>query len=175
MAHALDSVLESAALLRERPDIAFLLIGSGASREALVQKAGEMKLDNVVFVERQPKSAMPDYWSLCDISLITLKNDPLFATVIPSKIFESMGMGLPIVLALPEGEAAELVRKSGSGVVVQPEDAVGLARVLRRLADDRDECSRLSGASARAARCFSRDQAALDMANALSRVVGSRQ
>ncbi len=66
-------------------------------------EAEEMWLDNVRFVPRQAKEDMPGMWSLCDISLIQLKNDPLFASVIPSKIFESMGMGLPIILSLPIG------------------------------------------------------------------------
>jgi len=63
-----------------------------------------MGLDNVRFVPRQAKENMPEIWSLCDISLIQLKDDPLFESVIPSKIFESMGMGLPIILSLPKGE-----------------------------------------------------------------------
>jgi len=59
--------------------------------------------------------------SLCDISLVHLKNAALFETVIPSKISESMGMGLPIIISAPKGQASMLVESSGSGCVLEPE------------------------------------------------------
>ena len=42
----------------------------------------------------------------------------MFKTVIPSKIFEAMGMGLPVLLVAPEGEASAIVRREGVGPVV---------------------------------------------------------
>lgn len=167
MAHALDSVLDAAAMLAKRTDIVFLLVGSGASRDALKDKAKSLDLENVVFLPRQPKSAMPSLWSLCDVSLITLKDQPLFATVIPSKIFESMGMGLPIVLSLPEGEASKVIRETKSGVVVPPENPQVLAATVRRLADDRRELRQLSKTSAAAAFAYSRNAQAAKMMKAL--------
>ena len=53
---------------------------------------------------------MPKVWSLCDVALVHLKNSPAFAEVLPSKMFEAMGMGLPVLMALPEGEATEIFR-----------------------------------------------------------------
>lgn len=106
MAHALDRVLEAAALLRDTPAIRFLFIGAGAVRDALIAQAAQQHLDNVMFIPAQPKTRMPAYWSVCDLALVPLKNTPLFTTVIPSKIFEAMGMGRAIVLAAPEGEAS---------------------------------------------------------------------
>jgi len=109
LAHALNVTLEVADKLREYKDIVFLFVGGGAYREELVAKAKSMKLENVCFIERQPKEMMARIWSICDASLIQLKNDPLFKSVIPSKIFESMGMGLPVLLSLPEGEASGII------------------------------------------------------------------
>jgi colanic acid biosynthesis glycosyl transferase WcaI len=156
MAHALHRVLEAADLLRDNPDVVFLLVGSGARREALLEQAREMKLENVIFLPRQDKENMPAIWSICDVSLIQLKDDPLFQSVIPSKIFESMGMGLPIVLSLPEGEAAELVRASGSGVVIPPEWPEVLVETVKRLNEHRDELKALADASLTAAPGYSR-------------------
>jgi len=60
-------------------------------------KAGT--LPNVTFVAPRPKEQMPDFWSICDVALIHLKNEPTFAEVIPSKMFEAMAMGKPILQA----------------------------------------------------------------------------
>lgn len=167
MAHALDSVLQAAAQLRDVDNVVFLLAGSGASKETLVEQAQELKLKNVMFLDRQPKSAMPALWSLCDVSLITLRNQPLFSTVIPSKIFESMGMGLPIILSLPEGEAAEIIRSTGSGLVTPPENPSALAEAVRRFESDHQLYNKAAGSSAKAALDFSRDMLASRMLQTL--------
>lgn len=171
LAHALDSVLEAAKLLKDRPDIVFLLAGSGASREALLEKARVEKLINVMILPRQDKSAMSALWSVCDVSLITLRDDPLFSTVIPSKIFESMGMGLPIVLSLPMGEAAQIVTDTGSGMVIAPEDPLQLSNALVHLADQSEERHSFKTASAAAAEKFSRNKQAVTMIKVLEELL----
>jgi colanic acid biosynthesis glycosyl transferase WcaI len=170
MAHALHRVLETADLLRGHKDIVFLLVGGGARREALVAQAAEMELKNVCFVPRQAKEDMPGIWSLCDISLIQLKDDPLFKSVIPSKIFEAMGMGLPIVLSLPKGEASGIIQQSGAGVVVPPERPEVLAETVVRLYENRDELEGLAKASLAAASGHSREQQAQKMLDILKSV-----
>src|SRR5437763_7634898 len=116
LAHALDKVLEAAALLRQRADIAFLFVGGGADRARVEAMVAERKLENVVMLARQPRERMAEIWSLCDVALIPLRDDPVFRTVIPSKIFECMGMGIPILMSLPEGEATGIVRTMECGV-----------------------------------------------------------
>jgi glycosyltransferase involved in cell wall biosynthesis len=170
MAHALHRVLETADLMRAHKDIVFLLVGSGARREALVAQAAEMGLDNVCFVSRQSKQDMPAVWSLCDISLIQLKDDPLFRSVIPSKIFESMGMGLPIILALPKGEASGIIQKSGAGVAIPPEQPQVLADTVLRLFENRDELDALANASLAAAPGHSRGKQAQRMLEIFEKV-----
>lgn len=170
MAHALHRVLEAAERLREHRDIVFLLVGSGARREALVQQAQEMQLQNVIFLPRQAKEDMPAVWSVCDVSLIQLKDDPLFESVIPSKIFESMGMGLPIILSLPAGEATELVEAAGAGVVIPPEQPGVLAETVLHLHQNRDALKALADASLAAAPGHSREKQARRMLEVLQRV-----
>jgi len=170
LAHALHRVLETAELLRGRMEIVFLLVGGGARRNALIRQAAEMGLDNVRFVPRQAKEDMPGIWSLCDISLIQLKNDPLFASVIPSKIFESMGMGLPLILSLPKGEASGIIQNSGAGVTVPPEQPEKLAETVVRLFENRDELDGLARASLSAAPGHSRERQARIMLKILEEV-----
>ncbi|MDH3273571.1 MAG: glycosyltransferase family 4 protein [Gammaproteobacteria bacterium] len=163
MAHALHRILETADLLRHRDDIVFVFVGGGARRDELVRQANKLNLQNVRFVERQPKEQMPRIWSLCDVSLISLKNDALFRSVIPSKIFESMGMGLPIILSLPEGEASEIIKNTGSGLVVEPENPERLKEAVIKIKEDTVLRERLSCASADSAESYSRKQQAEKM------------
>ena len=171
MAHALGKVLDAAELLRDREDIAFFFAGSGATRAELEHRVAEHKLANVRLIPRQPKERMPALWSLCDLAIVPLRNNPVFASVIPSKIFESMGMGVPILMSLPEGEASAIVRHTGSGVCVPPEDPPALAAAITHLADNPAEMKTLRAAAWAAAPNYSRDMQAARMLAILARVV----
>lgn len=170
MAHALPSVLEAAERLKEREDIVFLFAGSGAERSRVERIVSDRRLSNVRLVPRQPKAQMPALWSLCDVSLVPLRNSPLFAKVIPSKVFESVGMGVPPLMSLPEGEATRLVRSTGAGICVPPEDPAALADAVAELADRPDTVSKLRDAAVKAAPRFSRDAGAAAMARVLEAV-----
>jgi len=167
MAHALPSVLAAAERLKGREDIAFLFAGSGAERASVERTVAERGLLNVRLVPRQPKERMPALWSLCDVSLVPLRDSPVFAKVIPSKIFESMGMGVPILMSLPEGEATRIIRTTGSGICVPPEDPAALANAIVELAGDQNWLSTLRAAALKAAPAFSRDKAAAEMGRVL--------
>ena len=104
----------------------------------------------------QPKDKMPGVWSLCDIALVHLKNDPVFSEVIPSKIFEAMAMGLPILIAIPDGEARGIVTNHTAGIWVPPENPTALAKITQKLFNDRQLCDELSANSMSAAPHYSR-------------------
>ncbi|KPP83010.1 MAG: Glycosyl transferase, group 1 [Oceanicaulis sp. HLUCCA04] len=136
LAHGLETLLEAASLLQARDDTAhirILLLGDGARKPALRQRASELGLENVVFADSVPKTDVPQYWALLDVSIIHLKRDPLFTGVIPSKLFECMAMGLPVLHGV-EGESAEIVRREGVGETFTPQDAADLASRLAELA-----------------------------------------
>jgi colanic acid biosynthesis glycosyl transferase WcaI len=170
MAHALERVLDAAESLRDLPGVCFLFVGSGAAREALVSEASRRRLSNVVMVAAQPKEMMPAYWSVCDLALVHLKDTALFRTVIPSKIFEAMAMGRPIVLAAPDGEAADIVRSTGAGITLPPEDPRALAEAVKALHAAPDEVSRLGQRALAAAALFTRERQARDMLAAIEEV-----
>lgn len=172
MAHGLENVLNAAVLTKGRP-IRFMLVGPGAERERLLAEATRRGLDNVLIVPPQPKELMPAFWSLCDVALVHLKGAPLFKTVIPSKIFEAMGMGKPILLAAPEGEASELVNRAEAGLCISPGDAKGLAEAVKMFADKPAFRERLASCSLQAAPRYSRERQAREMLAIISRVVES--
>ncbi len=160
MAHGLRNVLDTAEGLRDQEDVRFLLVGSGAERAALMTEAHDRRLDNVIFIPPQPKEAVPRAWSLCDVALVHLKDCPVFAGVIPSKMFEAMGMGLPLLLAAPHGEAARIVEADGAGLVVAAEDPDALAGAVMRLKTQPELRARLAAASRAAAPSHTRERQA---------------
>jgi glycosyltransferase involved in cell wall biosynthesis len=171
MAHALENVLRAAQLLRDNDRIRFLFVGSGASKDTLQAQAKQQALPNVVFVDRQEKSRMPVYWSLCDLALVHLKDSPVFATVIPSKMFEAMGMGVPILLVAPQGEASEIVIDQGVGYWVPAEQPEQLVEAILRISSDRQHRLAAADRAYRAAAQFTRERQASEVLQAAQFVV----
>jgi glycosyltransferase involved in cell wall biosynthesis len=135
MAHGLETLLEAANRLQKETDsseIVFLFLGDGASKDSLVDRSKEMGLANVRFVDSVPKDQVTRYWSLLDVSIIHLKKTPLFTTVIPSKLFECMGMGIPVLHGVAV-ESAEIVFREGCGKAFEPENVEELCGLLRQL------------------------------------------
>lgn len=162
MAHALETVLEAAARIRELEqgdDFRFILLGHGARKAALVEKARQMGLDNVIFIDSVLKDEVPRYWSLLDASIIHLKKTQLFTTVIPSKLFECMGMGIPTLHGVA-GESAEIVEREGAGLVFEPENSGDLVEKLILLKSDEQTYARLRENCLRGALNYDRSELA---------------
>jgi glycosyltransferase involved in cell wall biosynthesis len=87
----------------------------------------------------------------CDALLVPLGAHPLLADFIPSKLYDAMAVGRAAIVGVAaDGEAARLVRESGCGIVIAPEDGAALAGAVRDLAADRSRAAAL-GADGRAA------------------------
>lgn len=170
LAHALPKVLEAAERLKPRDDIAFFFAGAGAQRGTVERIVAERGLSNVRLIPRQPKERMPALWSACDVAIVPLRDNPVFATVIPSKIFESMAMGVPILMSLPEGEATRIIRETGAGVCVPPEDPEAMAAAIVELAEHPEKVAALRAVARKAAPQFSRDHLAMRMVEILEAV-----
>lgn len=171
LAHGLDVILDAAEKLKQYPNIFFMLVGSGAAKNNLVMNAKKRNLKNILFIDSQPKELMKRYYSLCNISLIHLKNNPLFASVIPSKLFESMAMGLPVIMALPEGEATKLVNHHKCGVIISPENSLLLANSVLELQSNNEQLNQYKESAINASLLFSRDVKAREMLNVLNNFV----
>jgi glycosyltransferase involved in cell wall biosynthesis len=135
MAHGLDVVLEAAELLRRqgREDVVFWLVGEGARKAELEAEAQRRGLNGrVVFTGRLPKEEMPRVLASVDACLVHLRKTELFETVIPSKIFEMMAMGKPIIMGV-RGEALRIVQEAGAGVAMEPESADSLVECIDQI------------------------------------------
>jgi lipopolysaccharide/colanic/teichoic acid biosynthesis glycosyltransferase len=141
LSQGLDVVLEAAKRVK-RDDVEFLLVGDGAERAALVAKAERERIANVRFLPNQPKDSMPGLLAGAYATVITLKALDVFRRARPSKMYESMATGRPIVASL-WGEAAELVEEARCGVVVEPENPDALASAIDALAGKPESARRL--------------------------------
>jgi len=135
ISHALGRVLELAARHRDDPELRFAFVGEGAEKPALVAEAERLSLANVRFLSGVPRDRVADLYRAADLVLVPLRDIPVFRTFIPSKMFEVMACGRPILASLA-GEAAAILERSGAARVVPPEDVDALDDALARLRGD---------------------------------------
>jgi glycosyltransferase involved in cell wall biosynthesis len=133
ISQALPRVADAAALLGSKA-IRFTFVGEGADKAKLERRVSELGLDNVTLAPGVPPAEVPDLLAAADVCLVSLRDVPLFAKTIPSKIFEYLAAGKAVVGAVT-GEAAQILREADA-VVVPPEDAGALAEAVGALAAD---------------------------------------
>lgn len=149
MAHGLETVLEAAARLENRHDIAFLFAGEGAEREKICRRVSDLGLRNVRYLGKQPRTAVPELLAAADTCLVPLRPSDVFRTAIPSKMFEAMAAAKPVVLAV-EGEAKDLMLEAQAGIAVPPGNPSALAEAVLRLRKNPELAHKL-GANGRCA------------------------
>lgn len=131
----LSTLLAAAERLRERTDIAFVFVGEGAEKEQLIAEAAQRHLTNVQFIPGQPYELMPSFYRMADACFVPLRDVALFASFIPSKLYEIMACGRPVIGSVA-GEARQLLEESGGALVAAPEDDAAIAQEVVQLADN---------------------------------------
>jgi glycosyltransferase involved in cell wall biosynthesis len=125
----------------------------------------------VRFEGQVPRGDIPDVLAASDAALVLLRPDPLFETVLPSKMFEAMAASCPVILGV-RGESRALLEACGGGISIEPGSGAALARAVQELAAD-PESRRARGARGRAyvIEHLSHDALAADYAAALQELV----
>jgi len=133
ISQGLTSVADAAARLAGQP-VRFAFVGEGADKQRLSDRVAELGLRNVTLLPAVPHDQVPALLAAADILLVPLRDVPLFSSFIPSKMFECLAAGRPVVGAMA-GEAAQILREAGA-LVVPPEDDGALAGAIAALAAD---------------------------------------
>ena len=133
-AQGLPHILEAADRLEDEDDIVFHLRGRGAIKEQLVEEAHSRSLDNVRFFEYCPLEKAAAHMAASDALLVPLADDDLYRSFIPSKLFDSMASGPPVLLSV-DGEAREILEEAEAGIFYPPGDRTALAERVRWLMD----------------------------------------
>jgi glycosyltransferase involved in cell wall biosynthesis len=140
LSHGLGAVLDAAAA---QPEVTFLLVGDGADRARLLAERDRRGLGNVVMRPSVAKAEVPALYAAADACLVPLRDIPIFETFVPSKLFEVLAAGRPIIGAV-RGEAREILSRSGGALLVDPERGDQLAAAIDRMRHDPDLCSQLA-------------------------------
>ena len=129
----LETVVEAAALLRDRPEIAFVFVGDGSDRTRLESLVSQHALSNVRFAGQHPASDMPAFMRAADVLLVHLRRSDIADHAVPTKLLAYLAAGRPVLCATG-GAAAELVQQAGAGVTTPPGDVSALVAAVERLA-----------------------------------------
>lgn len=129
---AVEVIVQVAEILRDYPDIHFVVLGKGSRWEWMREQVETRALNNVHLAGRYPVETMPGLMRQAAALLVTLADQPIFAATIPSKVQAYMAVGRPILACL-NGEGARLVCEANAGLAVPAEDAAALADAILRL------------------------------------------
>ncbi|WP_409267696.1 glycosyltransferase family 4 protein [Massilia sp. BHUDP2] len=132
LANALDTLLDAAALLKDKP-LAFVLVGDGPEKARLERRARELGLAHLYFAPPIPKAQIPALMALIDIAYLGWQRQPLYRFgIAPNKLIDYMMGGCPVLHAVEAGN--DPVLEAGCGLTVAPENpravADGLASLL---------------------------------------------
>ena len=172
MAHGLETIIAAAAQLQDaNPEIVFLMIGEGADKAHIAALARGRGLNNLRFVDQQPREKIPACICASDACLVLLKKTDLFKTVIPTKMLEFMSCARPVILGV-DGQARAILEEARAGLVIEPENSGALVKAIRYLAAN-PELARTLGQNGREhiIRRYSRRQTAETYIHALEELL----
>ncbi len=122
VAQGFETIIEAANKLKGYLNIHWVIIGDGRMKPWVEDQIRLRKLENTVYLlGKRPIEAMPSYFALADVLLVSLKRDPLFALTLPAKIQSYMACGRPILACL-DGEGAKVIQESGAGFSCPADD-----------------------------------------------------
>jgi colanic acid biosynthesis glycosyl transferase WcaI len=137
-AHEFDTLLGAACLLRDDPQIVFLMTGAGAKSGSLREAVDSEGLPNFLFQDYQPPEMLSDSLGAADVHLVSLLPQ-LEGLIVPSKIYGILAAGRATVfIGDTDGDLARLVKEHRCGVAVPAGNSARLASELRALRDDPD-------------------------------------
>ena len=133
ISQGLETLLEAARQIQEDPSVQFVIVGDGTTKADLQRRAEQMELSNVVFLPLQPREDLPLLYGAADVCVVLQKKTVLDINV-PGKIQTIMSAGRAMIAAThPQGIPAKLVRDSGGGLLIAPENAAELAEAIQKL------------------------------------------
>lgn len=161
MAHKIDFLIDC---IKGSNEYSLLILGNGAEKENLEKKIKQEHISNVILLDSVPKNEVAEYIALQDAALINLKKSDLFKTVIPSKIFETAAMRIPILIGV-DGEAREMIEEFGAGIYYEPENADDFKKKLNHLFSSKIVYDSCKNGGEQLSKAYDRKRLAAEMLN----------
>ncbi len=127
-----ETIIRTADLLRNYPDIHFFLIGDGSHYHVVRAQLADHGLCNVHMPGRVPVSEMGGVYAAAKVLLVTLRRDPVLSLTVPSKLQAYLAAARPIIACL-DGEAARIVQEADAGLTCPAEDYEALADAVKSM------------------------------------------
>ena len=119
LANGIDSIIESAKLLKDDSSIEFVFIGGGSLEKSLIKQCKKYNLSSVHFLGKFNMQETSEIVNFCDVSIVSFLNIPILYTNSPNKLFDSLSAGKPIIVN-SAGWTKDLVEKNKCGYYVNP-------------------------------------------------------
>lgn len=136
-----ENILASARRLKHLKDLCLLIVGDG-TRSKWLEKELTRGYSNIKFLHYQPRSIIPEMYASSDICLVPLKGGTAQETF-PSKIYTIMSAGRPAIIAADlDSELSWIVKKSGCGWAVPPDNEEALSEIIEEIYNQRNDISK---------------------------------
>jgi len=132
-AHSLETVIETARLLVDHPDIYFVFAGDGQKKGVLEGMVRDYGLKNVSFIGLQPLESIPYFLQASDVLVESLRDVPITKGTFPCKLFEYMASGKPIVFGARDGEAVHELERAGGALWFPTDDPERLCELVLKI------------------------------------------
>ncbi len=137
-----EFIAQAAKLLDGQDDIQFLFVGGGCNKERIKQWAEAEELDNVHFMDIQPRERVIQMYSAVDLPVVSMEPHEFLGKFLPSKMFEIMAARQPMLAAV-HGEARQLLKQSGAAILCEPGNPESIAQGILAAQKEHDQLAQL--------------------------------
>jgi glycosyltransferase involved in cell wall biosynthesis len=156
--HRMDVLVDVAKIVK---DAVFLIIGMGAKKKLIEERIEKESCENVLLLPFQPLEKLSHVLSSADIAVVTLETGASQMSI-PSKIFNLMAVGAPIMgIASPESALGKLIEKYEMGRTFSPDAIEGMAAFVCEVQSNTILKDRLSRNAQSASSHFTNENARL--------------
>jgi glycosyltransferase involved in cell wall biosynthesis len=125
-----ETILDAAELLRDVPEIQWIIVGDGRKVKWVAKQIADRGLERSFHLQgRHPAEAMPYFFAAANVMPVTLKDNPVFSLTVPGKIQSYLACGRPIVASIA-GEGRVVIEEANAGLVCSPGDSRSLADIV---------------------------------------------
>jgi len=150
MKQDLETIVDAAKILGCAAGVIWVLVGDGERKDDIVQRVARERVAGCVLIlPFEHETGMAAMFAAADV-LILSQLASVKDTVIPSKLLTYMASGRPVVATVhPRSEAAWLIRQTGGGELVAPQNPAALAATIAQLMLDRSRLEELGARNRR--------------------------